>query len=226
MRLRRPLDDVRREAAEQAAVAMIEGRRMQFPPFDADLARSLAAHPDYARVAAFALALNRLEEEAIEGAIAEVGVWRGDSSIILHAAARQRELHLFDTFAGFPEDQLDQPGEDARFRDTDAETVRGRLPAHAPVEMHVGMVPDTLAEVDGKTFAFVLLDMDLYQPTAAALEFFYRRMAPGGFVFVHDYNNAESAWAGRRALDGFLAGKPEHLIELADPWGSAVFRKL
>jgi O-methyltransferase len=200
-------------------------RAMRFPPFDGELDRSLQANADYARLAGFALALNRLHEERIEGAVAEVGVWRGDASVVLQAAAPSRDLHLFDTFEGFPQEQLDVPGADERFRDTSAAAVRARLPGGALVHIHAGVVPDTLAEVAEVGFAFVLLDMDISAPTIASLEFFYPRLASGGFVFVHDYNSPESDHAGCRSLDGFLADRPERLVELADPWGSALFRK-
>lgn len=213
------------QTAQQVGALAGVDRTMKFPSFDPRLAKTLAPNPEYARLAAFALALARLQEEEVDGAIAEVGVWRGDSSVVLHAAAPDRLLHLFDTFEGFPQDQLDSAGGDARFRDTSETAVRGRLPAAANVRMHPGIVPDTLAQVEDVDFAFVLLDLDLSKPTTAALEFFYPRLAKGGYVFLHDYNNDESEWAGRRSLDGFLADKPEQLIELADPWGSAVFRK-
>jgi len=71
----------------------------------------------------------------------------------------------------------------------------------------------------------VLLDMDLYRPTLSALEFFYPRLSSGAYLFVHDYHNPESDWACRRAVEEFMADKPEGVIEIADMWGSVVFRK-
>ena len=59
----------------------------------------------------------------------------------------------------------------------------------------------------------------------ASLEFFYERMAPGGYLVMHDYNNPESDWACKRAFDSFLADRPELVLELGDMWGSALIRR-
>lgn len=200
-------------------------RAMQFPPLTADLHKELTYDSDYTRLAAFSLALRRLDQENIGGAIVELGVFRGDASVLLQRSAPRRHLHLFDTFQGFPREQLDIPGDDSRFDQTSVEAVRARLPANALVTFHPGLVPDSLSEVSDERFAFILLDLDLSAPTRSALEFLWPRMTPGSFLFVHDYNNPESNWAMQRALTDFLADKPERLIELPDVWGSVVLRR-
>jgi O-methyltransferase len=137
-------------------------------------------------------------------------------------------MHLFDTFTGFAEaehGELATPEDRQRFRDTSAEFVRNRLAHRGGVDIHPGFVPDTLAAVADRTFAFVLLDLDLHAPTLASLEFFYPRLAPGAFLFVHDYNSPEADWACKRAVDGFLDDRPERLVELPDRFGSVVFRR-
>jgi O-methyltransferase len=200
---------------------------MRFPPFDAAIHTRIEMHGDYARLATFGAALSRLSREAVDGAMAEVGVWRGDTSVLLNRLAPQRELHLFDTFGGFDERDLnDASDSDAvRFRDTSVEFVRGRLPRDAHVTLHPGRVPETLAAVADERFAFVLLDLDLHLPTVAALDFFYTRLAPGGFLFLHDYNSPESDWACKRAMDAFITDKPERLVDVCDTFGSVLLRK-
>jgi hypothetical protein len=42
---------------------------------------------------------------------------------------------------------------------------------------------------------------------------------------VHDYHNPESDWGCKRAVDEFMADKPEAIVELADVWGSVMFRR-
>src|SRR5438105_13966856 len=73
-------------------------REMRFPTFDAAVHESIAISDDYFRYATLGLALQRVLGEGIEGALAEVGVWRGDTSVLLHRMAPDRELYLFDTF--------------------------------------------------------------------------------------------------------------------------------
>jgi O-methyltransferase len=200
-------------------------REMQFPTYPANVQETIAISDDYFRYATLGLALQRVLDEQIPGAVAEVGVWRGETSAFLHQAAPDRRLYLFDTFEGFPEQDLPAGHVDRRFRDTSVEAVTARL-GHAPnVVLTPGYVPDTLQLVADQQFAFVLLDLDLFEPTLASLEFFYTRLMPGGYLVMHDYNNAESDWACKRAFDTFLADRPERLVELGDVWGSALIRR-
>jgi hypothetical protein len=70
----------------------------------------------------------------------------------------------------------------------------------------------------------VHIDCDLYEPIRAALEYFYPRMVPGGYIVMHDYTSM--AWNGaERAIDEFFADKPESVIPLPDGAGSCVARR-
>lgn len=204
---------------------MVRFREMRFPTFAADIHESIAVSDDYFRYATLGLALARLRTEAIPGAIAEVGVWRGETSAFLHRVAPERRLFLFDTFEGFPQSDLPPGTVDTRFQDTSAAGVAHRVGHDPNVILTPGYVPDSLAAAAGETFAFVLLDLDLFEPTRASLEFFYPRLSPGGYLVVHDYNNDESDRACQRALDSFLASRSERLVELGDVWGSALIRR-
>jgi O-methyltransferase len=200
-------------------------REMRFPTFDATIHESITVSDDYFRYATLGLALQRVTHEKIPGAIAEVGVWRGETSAFLHRVAPERTLYLFDTFEGFPDRDLPAGGVDRRFRDTSVEAVSARV-GHSPrVVLTPGYVPQTLSVAQDEQFAFVLLDLDLYDPTLASLDFFYQRLSRGGYLVMHDYNNSESNWACKRAFDSFLSDRPEHIVELGDVWGSALIRR-
>jgi len=204
---------------------LVRFREMRFPTFAPHLHEPLAVSDDYFRYVTLGLAAQRVLDERIPGAFAEVGVWRGETSAFLHRLAPERRLYLFDTFSGFPDRDLPRGATDARFRDTSEQAVRRRVGPSPNVVLRSGYVPDTLAGLEDETFAFVLLDLDLLQPTQASLEFFHPRLSPGGYLMVHDYNNPESDWACKRALDAFLADRPERVIELGDVWGSALIRR-
>ena len=200
---------------------------LRFPTYGDDIARLVQDSGDPARYASLALACTTLEQEGIAGEFAEVGVYRGATSRFLAACAPGRTLHLFDTFEGFaPRDREPENASDERFTATSEDTVRRALGAAANAHIHAGYFPTTTAGLEQRTFALVLLDLDVYAPTLAGLEFFYPRLESGGYCFVHDYNSPESNQACRRALTEFLADKPERVIELPDTWGSAVFRKV
>ena len=67
------------------------------------------------------------------------------------------------------------------------------------------------------------LDADLYLPTIEGLKFFYPKLSAGGVIIIHDYNHT---WDGiKKALDEFMPGIPESLIELPDWKGSVMIIK-
>lgn len=201
-------------------------REMHFPSFDAAIHDEMTQTADYFRYATLGLAVQRILDEGIEGAFAEVGVWRGQTSAMLHRLAPQRRLYLFDTFSGFPDEDLPPGTQDGRFQDTSAAAVRARVGPSDSVTLVPGYVPETLAPHGEERFAFALLDLDLEAPTRGALDFFYPRLSPGGYLVIHDYNNPESDWACKRTFDAFLADKPERVVEIGDMWGSALIRRI
>ncbi|MDR3091884.1 MAG: class I SAM-dependent methyltransferase [Clostridiales bacterium] len=133
-------------------------------------------------------------EQNISGAAAECGVFRGAFAKEINKAFPDRKLYLFDTFTGFDErDIAREPSvskciEAGLSNQTSIETVMGKMKHPENVIIKKGYVPETFAGVD-EVFAFVSLDMDLYAPTLAALEFFAPRMSPGGVICMHDWYN-------------------------------------
>ncbi len=147
----------------------------------------------------------------VPGIIAEVGVYRGGSARLICAVKGSRDLHLFDTFAGLPE-----AGEhDAKFQKggfaSSIDEVRNFLSPFPGVHFHQGLFPATAAGLEDLRFSFVHLDVDLYESTRAALEWFYPRMNRGSILISHDYD-AEGV---HLAFDQFFASRPECVIELA-----------
>jgi O-methyltransferase len=198
--------------------------RMVHPPYPSALQPLIDQSGDPVRYAALALALATLRNEGISGAMAEVGVYKGDTSRFLRRALPDRTLYLFDTFEGFPESDLDQP--DQRFQDTGQRYVARRIGTTDQVVFRQGYFPDTAIGLEEERFAFVLLDLDLFAPMQAGLEFFYPRLERGGFLVLHDYHNPESDFAVSRAADAFFSERPEYLFALPDQWGSVLIRKV
>lgn len=193
---------------------------MTYPPYPPAVERLVNSSGDPVRYAFIAMAIERLRSEGIQGSFAEIGVWRGDLSEFIHTLAPSRKFHLFDTFQGFPED-----GDD-RFRDTSVDLVRKRLIANpANIDLNVGEFPSTAAGLEDEQFSMVMYDADKYEPAVAALEFFYPKLSHGGYFFAHDFNN-EAEPGVKKAMQSFLEGKPEMLIEIPDRWGTALFRKI
>lgn len=180
---------------------------------------------DPIRCGTLLLAFEQLSKDQIPGSLAECGVFKGRLSRFIHNMVPDRRLFLFDTFQGFDSRDPSARG-DERFRDTSEQSVLGYIGSTENIVVRKGYFPETSVGLEGERFAFVMIDFDKYEPTLAALEFFYPRVSRGGFLFVHDYNSPESDWACSRALDGFLSDKVEEPICIPDAWGSALFRKL
>jgi len=197
---------------------------MRFPTFSARVREEVRHSTDPVRYATLGLAIERINSEGIEGELAELGVWRGDTSRFLHLCAPQRVLHLFDTFSGFPDGLTDDKPD--RFNHTNLDLVKQRIGDTRNVDFHVGFFPTTAAGLEGKRFALVMLDADCYPSTLSGLQFFYSRTIPGGYIFLHDFNSPESSYGVGRAASEFMSDKPERIVEIPDTWGSAFFRKL
>jgi macrocin-O-methyltransferase TylF-like protien len=191
-------------------------------------------HPDNAgdlpRLYSLVLNIKQVLEDGISGDLAELGVYRGHSAAVLASFARAyaRQLHLFDTCAGF--DRRDFQRDEASkatdpYSATSIEAVR-RLVGDRSVTYVAGRFPESLPpEFSAKSFAVVHLDCDLYEPTKAGLAFFYPRLAPGGLLIAHDYGGLY--WEGvKRALDEFAREIPERPIIWPDKSGTAAFRKV
>ncbi|MBN1197714.1 MAG: class I SAM-dependent methyltransferase [Bacteroidales bacterium] len=201
-----------------------EGVKMKQIP--ASLIRLERFYPDKVRFYTWWLQAERLKKEKISGAYAELGVYQGESARILHLMDPGRKFYLFDTFEGFPKEDLQgETGKAATYTTQDfagtsiARVIR-KINGNDRIEVVQGYFPDTADAVRDQSFALVNIDADLYKPTKAGLEFFYPRLTPGGVIFVHDYN---SKWPGViRAVDGFLATVPETLVLIPDREGTVV----
>lgn len=167
----------------------------------------------------------------VDGDIAELGVYRGNTAWQLNELFPDRKLYLFDTFKGF--DARDLREEDAGsmdFSDTSAEEVLRRMAHPESCIVREGYFPDTTAGLGDLRFALVSLDPDLYQPTLAGLEFFYPKMNPGGMIIVHDYDNRQFEGV-RKAVEEYEKrliteyGLTLRIVPLGDMHGSCVIIK-
>ncbi len=189
----------------------------------------LPVNLDYVRYATLGLCAQEILRKNVPGNVAEVGVYKGDFAKRLNKLFPQRQLYLFDTFAGF--DAQDVATEkasgfstgDQNFADTSVEMVLRQMPFPQQCVVKKGFFPATAVGVND-TFCFVSLDADLYDPILEGLRFFYPRLAAGGFIFVHDFNNDEYKGAQQAVLD-FCQSQGLSFTPLPDSGGTAVLSK-
>lgn len=183
---------------------------------------------DISRFYFFCIAFDQMMKEGITGHLAELGVYKGNTATMLAGMARRMgsTAWILDTFEGFNPDDLKgvDAGHRMEFADTSLESVRA-LVGEDNVRYVKGYFPDSAAQMpDDLPFALVHIDCDLYVPIVHALNYFYPRLVPGGYLIVHDYASLD--WEGaEQAVDEFFADKPEPVIPLADGCSSMVIRK-
>jgi len=173
-----------------------------------ELLKASRNYPDKVRLYNFWLQIQRINKDKISGDIAELGVYKGESSQLLHLMAPDCTLHLFDTFEGFtgtdlqPETGVASTYSTKNFADTSINKVLKKIGGNPEkIKVHAGYFPQSASEIGDVTYALVSLDADLYNPTRAGLEYFYPRLSPGGVIFIHDYNQK---WEGlMQAVDEF-----------------------
>lgn len=172
---------------------------------------------------------------AVEGSVAECGVYRGKTLVPLALHLRYtgstKRIFGFDSFEGFPEAQLQQElglagkpvaGEvedpnknQAGFKGTSYALVKQKLLTFGlgDVDLNKGYFSDTLIKCSDERFSFAHLDCDLYGSYKDCLEFFYPRLNMGGIILLDEYN--DPPWPGcTKAVDEFLADKPERLQKI------------
>lgn len=138
----------------------------------------------------------------VPGARVECGAYRGATALLLcHAwRAHDREfrgkgLYLIDSFTGTSpssEHDLirvrDESGErmEAFFpagkSDVTAEMVRGFFADFHEVQIRTGWVPGVFGSLAEERYAFVHVDLTLFEATLAALDYFYPRLNDGGVM--------------------------------------------
>ncbi len=156
------------------------------------------------------------------GAVVELGVYKG-ASLMRFATFRSllendasREVHGFDAFGAFPLAGVASDADRAFIHDFERERGEGiaretLLELFADkgignVHLHQGNIFDTVpAYLDRRPelrIALLHLDVDVYEPTAFALERLMPAMVPGGLIVFDDYGLVAGA---TRAADEIAA---------------------
>ncbi|MBD8545141.1 TylF/MycF/NovP-related O-methyltransferase [Sphingomonas sp. CFBP 8760] len=141
------------------------------------------------------------------GAVVELGVYKG-ASLMRFATFRSllendasREVHGFDAFGAFPLAGVESHDDRAFIENFERERGEGiaretlmNLFADkgiGNVHLHEGNIFDTLPDYLGRRpelrIALLHLDVDVYEPTAFALDHLMPHMVPGGLIVFDDY---------------------------------------
>ena len=184
----------------------------------------------------------------LEGETAEAGCLFGLSTFLMcgYEKARTKAFtgaghHLFDSFSGlsYPDSQdlqqavphplmgkLAEERKRAAGRWPEGQSFLARtkrvLADYPELTYNVGWIPDVFIGIPQRRYRFVHVDVDLYMPTKASLEFFFPQMVPNGVIVVDDYGF--TSWPGaKQAVDELCAAWRVRLISLTT--GNAILLK-
>lgn len=171
-----------------------------------------------------------------QGDVIECGCWHGHTAVgistILAARGFTGRFHIFDSFEGglseftardesvFHLSDTEKQGLVRQFA-SDFDFVRSVTERFGFVDLHPGWIPAIFATFERKPVRFVHVDVDMYEPTKAALEFFWDYLVPGGCIVIDDYNHTVFEGA-TRAVDEFLRDKRPQLFYVV-PFGGSCY---
>ena len=184
-------------------------QHMAYDNVSKTMAPEYACQWDYVRYRTIELIAEEIHRNKTEGDVAEAGVDYGDCSWIINGAFSDRTMYLYDTFRGFDKRDVEKETEHnytseafyqsanyflrEQFKTAEDQIayVKSRLPHPENAFFRAGYFPETAEGEKENRFAFVSLDMDLYQPILNGILFFWPRLNDGGYIMIHDYNHRE-----------------------------------
>ena len=176
----------------------------------------------------------------VPGHRAECGAYRGATALLLAHAWKSRDaafdgsgLHLIDSFSGTsastPHDLIPvrdngasrmtgffPPGK----TDVTADLVRGFFREFPGARIHEGWIPGVFDTLPGGAWAYVHLDLTLYEPTLDALRYFHPKLSPGGVIAC---DGSAFCPGVQKALDDFSAEADAPYVMLG--YREAIFLK-
>lgn len=186
---------------------------------------------DYVRLKILELLVDEIKRGDVKGQTAELGVFQGHFAQFINAAFPNRKLYLFDTFEGFNDEELERELESdtvsvARdiYKKTSVQTVMERMEYKENIVIKQGFFPDSIGDLE-ETFAFVSLDCDWEESLYQGLCYFYPRLAIGGYIMIHDYNNFLDC--AKKAVKRYENDKNIRLpkVPICDAQGSLILTK-
>ena len=182
-----------------------------------EMAREVISHKKtllgYDRLYTLYQAILSIENMAIQdGSIAEVGVYKGGSAYFLAMLAEKIignkiKIFVFDTFEGHAKIDIDQrldgPHTTEKFTNNSFDEVSKYLSVFNNVVVYKGRFQDQCTQIQGESFSFAHIDVDLYEPTVACLHFFSSHLKTGGIMVVDDYGY-KTCEGAKQAVDEFM----------------------
>jgi O-methyltransferase len=137
------------------------------------------------------------ETYGLEGAIIEIGVWRGGTGALIAKRAEllgiTSRVYLCDTFTGVVKagenDSFYKGGEHSDASKSIVDELINKLRL-SNTEILTGIFPEETSEmVVDATFRFCHIDVDVFQSAKDIVEWIWDKLAVGGIIVFDDYGN-------------------------------------
>lgn len=188
---------------------------------------------DYFRYRTFEFAAEEIKHRGVSGDVAEVGVAWGTFSKLINEVFHDRNLYLFDTFDSFGKEEFENDISTASgneefyndYRNINVEDVLNMMPYKDKCIIRKGLFPSTAVGLEDNKYAFVSIDVDLEKSIYNSLVYFYPRLNPGGFLFVHDYRCHDLEGVKRAVYQYEQEHGAFYKVPIADRGGTLVIMK-
>lgn len=158
------------------------------------------------------------QTKQLEGALIEIGVWRGGTGGLIAKRAElsgiREPVYLCDTFAGVVKaSSRDSFYQGCEHNDTSRAQVEGLVRDRlglSNVMILEGVFPDeTAPQVRSNKFRFCHIDVDVYESARYILEWLWDRLVVGGVVVYDDYGFPRTSGITRHVDD--QRSKPDRI---------------
>ncbi len=155
---------------------------------------------------------------ALDGDIVECGVNTGMNARMIIDYVKfdtlNKKYYLLDTYTGMSEKYSTKAemirSETMGYITDIYEEVKQTFAAFPNAVIVKGAVPETLTQVPSEKISLLLIDMNCVLPEVEALEYFWGKMVPGGFIILDDHG-----------FPGHEAQRKAH-IDFAKKYGTSV----
>lgn len=168
---------------------------------------------------------------SLPGDFVECGVYKGFYSAVLSQYLEfeklDRQLYLYDTFAGIPEEwsvPSEHEGLNSKYEwDGTHEAVIDLFSKYPNVHVVKGVVPEILADVAPDEIALLHIDLNAAAAEVAALDYLYDRISDGGIILMDDYGRQENLLL-HEALRDWWRNRGHSVLELPTGQGLVIKR--
>jgi hypothetical protein len=168
---------------------------------------------------------------SVPGDFVECGVYKGFYSAVLadylDFGSSEKQLYLYDTFAGLHEEwatEVERSALNPVYEwDGTYEAVLERFAKYPNVHVVKGVVPEIFAQSSPERIALLHVDLNAAAAEVAALEALFDRISGGGLVLLDDFGRQESILL-HAALSDWWRHKGYPVLELPTGQGLVIKR--